>query len=1271
MLGNASVIELIARVRDETGSGVTSATAQVDKMEQAFNKAQAGVDKLFKKNKLEISLTAIDGASKILSGVWDKGTKIAGKVFSFTLKAIDLVTAPLQGIFKMLTNPLVEIAGLAGIGLGAKDTIDTFMNFEAEMSRVKAIAGATGAEFELLNQQAKDLGASTAFSASEVAFGMENLAAAGFSTNEIMAAMPGMLDLAASSGEDLASSAEIAGTILRGFGLDAGEAGHVADVLAKSAADTNSSVKSLGDSMKYIAPIANNVGWSLESVTAALGIMADAGIKGEQGGTTLRGALSRLEKPTKAVNDQMQALGFSAYDNNGKFKSLSAIVASLSQSTKKLSDEDKNFVIATIFGTEALSGMQILLDAGADKLEEYEEALKHADGAADEMARTMQDNLKGSFEEMGGAAETLKISIGERLAPHLRNFANWVTEKMPGIQKAAGEAFDWIDKKIASVKKTIEEMTGSAAWQNAATIWDKLKIAWDRLVVDPFEAWWNSSGKDWINQKAADIGGALGKGLNAAIMGILGAGDALGEAKGVAGNFASAFMEGFEADKVGKAIADAIGEALKAHPIIAAVFGLGVASKAVTGVGSVVNAGKTLFGVGSSAAGVVGASGAIGATGAAGAGATGVAGAGIGAAAGLAASVAGVAFATAGVASALGDWYAASKTYNSKLDEKISSGIKGSSVLLGGIIGNAILPGIGAAVGAGIGGIVGLVAGSPIGKAIESWVDGTAEIDAYTKELGKVSKAYEDIADKTSKTKALIKDLFSAPEGETENSATAREKSVIDELMRMYPNILHQRDLENGKFEEKLALIERINAAELQGRTSEIKQTVEEGRGKFDEMTDQINEWNALNDKHSDTSDKLTDLEIQLMDYQSFRNESMDEYGNWKSPELQEQGQAEITRLNALLNDNGIKDMGHMGDTAFGVTQAIKNVQDANNQLTADISENQAKIDKYIKDFETYYNAELDLMRIDYADKNGGDDLTTDLAKYLQMTTDLTENGAVWGKEQKDLYLELGNRLSPVISQIDDLNVKFGQIPEDKQVNIHIMTTDEYTRIEKINRSYEIMAENEANFAVDNANRREAVTRLGETKDFSAFAASMGIPGNAVPHAEGGILSSAHYGLVAEDGPEAIIPLSGGRRSRGIELWEEAGQRLGMNLGLGGASDYSGSRFYPVPHAEGGIFENPYAGIPSIGLNSSPNVWNNRGESSDRYSVWNDGGRESYSQSATNAVQTTTNGTTVNVTIPSISVENKGDSPEELVNNILAALRVELTRSFSNMPITK
>lgn len=342
------------------------------------------------------------------------------KLGSITAKGMKAATVAITG----------TAAALGGVAAAA---IKVGSDFESQMSRVKAISGATGEEFEQLKAQAMQLGADTSFSASQAAEGMENLAAAGFTTSEIMNAMPGLLNLAAASGEDLASSSDIAASTLRGFGLAASDAAHVADVLAANANRTNSSVADTGEAMKYIAPLARAAGLSLEETAAAIGIMANAGVNGSQAGTSLRGALSRLSKPTKDMSEAMDELGISFYDSNDKMKSLTEQVGMLRQATEGMTDEQKNNYLVTLYGQEALSGMLALINEGEGSLGELTNAYKNCDGAAQKAAETMQDNLSGALEQLGGSAQTLGLAFYNSVADNLKNAAKTATESINNI----------------------------------------------------------------------------------------------------------------------------------------------------------------------------------------------------------------------------------------------------------------------------------------------------------------------------------------------------------------------------------------------------------------------------------------------------------------------------------------------------------------------------------------------------------------------------------------------------------------------------------------------------------------------------------------------------------------------------------------------------------------------------------------------------------------------------------------------------------------------
>lgn len=391
-------------------------------------------------------------------------TKLDDAGFKKGLQGVGNVAKSVLGTAtKAFTAGAVALGGLGAVA------IKVGADFEQQMSRVQAISGATEKELKLLNTQALKLGADTAFSAKEAAAGMENLASAGFTVNEITAAMPGLLDLAAISGGDVAMASEVAASAIRAFGLEASKAGHVADVFARAAADTNAEVGDMGEAMKYVGPVAKAMGLSLEETAASIGIMSDAGIKGSQAGTSLRGSLSRLAKPTKAMATVMDNLGLSFYDAQGNMLPLSGIIRELEAGTAGLTQEQKNQALVTLFGQESLSGMLALIDAGPEKLDKLTESLVKSDGAADSMAKTMLNNTKGAIEEMMGAAETLAITIYQSNAGPLKDLAkagtdyvNQITEALTGTGQAATTESQRIKGGLIDVNDGFASTSGSA-----------------------------------------------------------------------------------------------------------------------------------------------------------------------------------------------------------------------------------------------------------------------------------------------------------------------------------------------------------------------------------------------------------------------------------------------------------------------------------------------------------------------------------------------------------------------------------------------------------------------------------------------------------------------------------------------------------------------------------------------------------------------------------------------------------------------------------------
>lgn len=315
----------------------------------------------------------------------------------------------------------------ASITLPFAKAVGSAVDFDTAMRKAATIAGATGDDFDKMSECALKLGATTSLSSSEVAAAMSEMAAKGYDVNQVIAAMPGVIAAAEASGEDLSLTADTVASAINGFGLAAGDSGHVADVLAMSANKTAAGVSDLGYAFKYSAPMANSLGISMEELAAATGIMADAGLDGSKAGTTLRMAFSQLVKPTDAAAAVMADMGFSAIDAEGNFKPLNQIVGELNGSMEGMTAAQKQATLSTIFGTEAASGMNVLLSKGSDELGRLTEELKNSDGASKEAADAMKAGIGGALDNLSGAAESAKISLMNQLVPTIKALTETIT----------------------------------------------------------------------------------------------------------------------------------------------------------------------------------------------------------------------------------------------------------------------------------------------------------------------------------------------------------------------------------------------------------------------------------------------------------------------------------------------------------------------------------------------------------------------------------------------------------------------------------------------------------------------------------------------------------------------------------------------------------------------------------------------------------------------------------------------------------------------------
>lgn len=310
----------------------------------------------------------------------------------------------------------------------ASSVIDAGASFESAMSQVSAISGATGSDLASLSAKAQEMGASTKFTATEAAEALKYMAMAGWKTSDMLAGLPGVMNLAAASGEDLASVSDIVTDALTAFGLSAADSAHFADVLAKASSSSNTNVGLMGNTFKYVAPIAGSLKYSIEDTALAIGLMANAGIKGEQAGTQLRATLNRLVSPTAESASAMAALGISVTNADGSMKPLMTTLQELRVGFSNLSDAEKAEYASNLAGQEAMSGLLAIVNASDADFYSLSEAINSSDGAAQEMADTMNNNLSGKFTLFKSALEGVKIAIYNEFKKPLKDGITALTE---------------------------------------------------------------------------------------------------------------------------------------------------------------------------------------------------------------------------------------------------------------------------------------------------------------------------------------------------------------------------------------------------------------------------------------------------------------------------------------------------------------------------------------------------------------------------------------------------------------------------------------------------------------------------------------------------------------------------------------------------------------------------------------------------------------------------------------------------------------------------
>lgn len=365
-----------------------------------------------------------DGKIVIETGLDTKGIETGlKKVSSIAKTGIATAVTAISGMS-------TAMAGVAGY------SIKVGSSFEAGMSKVQAVSGASNEQLQRLSDKAKEMGATTKFSATEAADAMNYMAMAGWKTEDMLNGIDGIMNLAAASGEDLATTSDIVTDALTAFGLTAQDSTHFADVLAAASSNANTNVSMMGETFKYVAPVAGSLGYSAEDCAVAIGLMANSGIKASQSGTALRSMFSRLAKPSKEVKEAMEKLNISLTDSHGNMKSLDTLMGDLRNSFSGLSESEKAEMASSLAGQEAMSGLLAIVNASDADFNKLKDAIYGADGASAKMAETMQDNLQGKITILKSTIEGLGIKIYEEIEDPMKEAAEGATDSVGQISSA-------------------------------------------------------------------------------------------------------------------------------------------------------------------------------------------------------------------------------------------------------------------------------------------------------------------------------------------------------------------------------------------------------------------------------------------------------------------------------------------------------------------------------------------------------------------------------------------------------------------------------------------------------------------------------------------------------------------------------------------------------------------------------------------------------------------------------------------------------------------
>lgn len=471
-------VEEVAKSAEKTGKQVEKSAK--DSASKAGQAAKQGADTAAKgtesastkmqqshKKVKDTAKESADGAKKS----WEESNQS-------TVASTESATSKMAGLIKK-SAAVIGVASVAA----TKKTIDVGKSFEAGMSEVQAISGASGKDLEKLSAKAKQMGATTKFSATESATALKYMAMAGWKTNQMVSGLSGVMNLAAASGEDLGTVSDIVTDSMTAFGLKAKDSGHFADVLAKASSSSNTNVAMMGETFKYVAPLAGSMKYSIEDTATAIGLMANAGIKGSQAGTSLRSIITRLVKPPKDAATALNALGISTTKADGSMKPLRETMAELREKFSGLTESQKASYASSIAGQEAMSGLLAIVNASDSDFNKLQKAIDNSSGAAKKQADVMNNNLQGALYDLGSVAESVGIGIYEDIKTPLTKAVGVGTAQLRILSNKLkkGGIKEIVPKEAINTVENLGKVAMVAGKGGVKVLAASTKLLWDNM----------------------------------------------------------------------------------------------------------------------------------------------------------------------------------------------------------------------------------------------------------------------------------------------------------------------------------------------------------------------------------------------------------------------------------------------------------------------------------------------------------------------------------------------------------------------------------------------------------------------------------------------------------------------------------------------------------------------------------------------------------------------------------------------------------------------